>query len=60
MAYDDVAGYAAATVRILQDDTLRRQLVQAGYDHVMQDYTPITVANQSLGYYQQHIAEFHK
>jgi glycosyltransferase involved in cell wall biosynthesis len=60
VAYDDVAGYAAATIRILQDDTLRRQLVQAGYDHVMQDYTPITVANQSLGYYQQRIAEFHK
>ena len=58
--YDDVEGYAAATIRIFQDDALRTQLVHAGYEHVIQDYTPITVANQSLGYYQQRIDTFHK
>jgi len=60
VAYDDVAGYAAATIRILQDTPLRTQLIDAGYAHVIKDYTPITVANQSLEYYQQRIATFHK
>ncbi len=60
VAYDDVAGYAAATIRILQDTSLRTQLIDAGYAHVIKDYTPITVANQSLEYYQQRIATFHK
>lgn len=60
VAYDDVAGYAAATVRILRDHALRRQLVAAAYAHVIQDYTPITVATQSLEYYQQCIATFRK
>jgi glycosyltransferase involved in cell wall biosynthesis len=60
VAYDDVAGYAAATVRILKDDSLRTQLINAGYDHVIKDYTPITVAQQSLEYYHQRIATFHK
>jgi glycosyltransferase involved in cell wall biosynthesis len=60
VGYDDVSGYAAATVRILQDNALRMRLVQAGYDHVINDYTPVTVANHSLAYYQHLITTFHK
>jgi glycosyltransferase involved in cell wall biosynthesis len=60
VGYDDVAGYAAATIRILHDPHLRARLVDAGYEHVIKDYTPITVAQQSLEYYQQRIATFHK
>ena len=58
--YDDIHGFANATIRILQDTSLRTQLIHAGFKQVTKDYTPVTVAQQTIEYYQQRIALFHK
>ncbi|NBU65639.1 MAG: glycosyltransferase family 1 protein [Chloroflexia bacterium] len=58
--YDDIHGFAKATIRILQDTSLRTQLIHAGFKQVTKDYTPVTVAQQTIEYYQQRIALFHK
>ncbi|MEY2847225.1 MAG: hypothetical protein RL076_2771, partial [Chloroflexota bacterium] len=58
VAYDDVAGYAAAILRLYDDPQLRQTLVANGLQHVTQHYTPDVVAAQTVACYQQHISAF--
>lgn len=52
VAADDVADFAAKTVRLLEDGALRRQLGQRGRTCV-QRWTAGTLAQQMIDYYQQ-------
>lgn len=58
VAYNDVAGYAAAILRLCDNPQLRQTLVANGLQHVTQHYTPDVVAAQTVACYQQHISAF--
>lgn len=53
---DDVGALAAAMMRVLGDEDLRRKLVANGYATYIKSYTPEAVTQQWLAYYKQLVA----
>lgn len=55
VAYNDVAGYAQAIIRLLDDAHLRQTLVSNGLAHAKTHFTPDVVATHTISCYEKHM-----